>query len=232
MGAVASALRGTDIPLGIIPRGTANAFSVALGIPTSLKAACTNLLLGNTRRVDLALCNGRPMILLAGLGFEAGMVTMASRELKNVLGPMAYIFSGARQLVAQQPFDAKLLINGEATDVHASAITVANAAPATSVMAQGFGQVIPDDGQLEVIIASPRDWMGGFSVLSSLAKSAVLKNSTNNADIICVRTSELHVTLPTPQIIVIEGEIEETDHMTVSVIPAALKVVAPIRLNP
>ena len=89
MGAVASALRGTDIPLGIIPRGTANAFSVALGIPTSLKAACTNLLLGNTRRVDLALCNGRPMILLAGLGFEAGMVTMASRELKNVLGPMA-----------------------------------------------------------------------------------------------------------------------------------------------
>jgi diacylglycerol kinase family enzyme len=99
-------------------------------------------------------------------------------------------------------------------------------------MAQGFGQVIPDDGQLEVIIASPRDRMGGFSVLSSLAKSAVLKNSANNADIICVRTSELHVTLPTPQTIVIDGEIEETDHMTVSVIQAALKVVAPIRLNP
>lgn len=232
VGAVASALRGTDIPLGIIPRGTANAFSVALGIPTGLKAACTNLLLGNTRRVDVALCNDRPMILLAGLGFEAGMVTMASRELKNVLGPMAYIFSGARQLMAQQPFDAKLMINGETTEVHASAITVANAAPATSVMAQGFGQVIPDDGQLEVIIASPRDRMGGFSVLSSLAKSAVLKNSANNADIICVRTSELHVTLPTPQTIVIDGEIEETDQMTVSVIQAALKVVAPIRLNP
>ncbi|MGB1622587.1 MAG: hypothetical protein ACPHAS_07980, partial [Synechococcus sp.] len=58
------------------------------------KAACTNLLLGNLRRVDLALCNGKPMILLAGLGFEAGMVDKANRELKNVLGPMAYIFSG------------------------------------------------------------------------------------------------------------------------------------------
>ena len=106
VGAVASALQGSDIPLGIIPRGTANAFSVALGIPTGVKAACTNLLLGNLRRVDVAVCNDRPMILLAGLGFEAGMVDKASRELKNILGPMAYIFSGARQLVDQQPISS------------------------------------------------------------------------------------------------------------------------------
>ena len=232
VGAVASALRGTDIPLGIIPRGTANAFSVALGIPTSVRAACTNLILGNTRLVDVALCNDRPMILLAGLGFEAGMVNKASRELKNMLGPMAYIFSGARQLVEQQPFDAELTIDGEATEVHASAITVANAAPATSVMAQGFGQVIPDDGQLEVIIASPRGRMGGFSVLSSLAKSAVLKNSANNADILCLRTPKLSIKLPNSQTMVVDGEITETEHLEVSVIQGALTVVAPIRLTP
>jgi diacylglycerol kinase family enzyme len=69
-------------------------------------------------------------------------------------------------------------------------------------------------------------------VLSSLAKSAVLKNSANNADIFCVRTHQLSVTLPKPQTMVIDGEIEETDHMTVSVIPDALKVIAPIRLSP
>ena len=138
VGAVASALQNSNIPLGIIPRGTANAFSVALGIPTGLKAACTNLLLGNLRRVDVALCNNRPMILLAGLGFEAGMVDKASRELKNILGPMAYIFSGARQLVDQQPFHATMQIDGKEYRLDASAITMANAAPATSVMAQCF----------------------------------------------------------------------------------------------
>ena len=129
VGAVASALQGSTIPLGIIPRGTANAFSVALGIPTGVKAACTNLLLGNLRRVDVALCNKRPMILLAGLGFEAGMVDKANRELKNILGPMAYILSGARQLMDQQPFQATLQVDGEEYQVEASAITVANAAP-------------------------------------------------------------------------------------------------------
>jgi diacylglycerol kinase (ATP) len=36
VGAVAGELIGTGVPLGIVPRGTANAFSVALGIPTPL----------------------------------------------------------------------------------------------------------------------------------------------------------------------------------------------------
>ena len=82
------------------------------------------------------------MILLAGLGFEAGMVDKANRELKNILGPMAYILSGARQLVDQQPFQATLQVDGEEYQVEASAITVANAAPATSLTAQGFGEVL------------------------------------------------------------------------------------------
>ena len=102
------------------------------------------------------------MILLAGIGFEAGMVDKASRELKNILGPMAYIFSGARQFVDQLPFQATMQIDGEQVQIDASAITIANAAPATSVMAQGFGEVIPDDGLLEVIIASPKrpdEWL-------------------------------------------------------------------------
>lgn len=232
VGAVASALADSDIPLGIIPRGTANAFSVALGIPTGVKAACTNLLLGNTRLVDVAMCNDQPMILLSGLGFEAGMVNKASRELKNILGPMAYIFSGARQLVDQQPFKATLRIDGEEYHLDASAITVANAAPATSVMAQGFGQVIPDDGLLEVIVASPKDRISGFSVLSSLAWSAIVSNTSHHDNIACFRTRQIEVELEETQKLVVDGEILDADKMTVSVKPGALQVVAPIRLKP
>ena len=231
VGAVASALQGSDIPLGIIPRGTANAFSVALGIPTGVKAACTNLLLGNLRRVDVALCNDRPMILLAGLGFEAGMVDKASRELKNILGPMAYIFSGARQLVDQQPFQATMQIDGNEYQLDTSAITVANAAPATSVMAQGFGEVIPDDGLLEVIVATPKDRMAGFSVLSSLAWSAIKSSNANHSNIACFRTKQIEIKLNDVQKLVIDGEVLDAETVTVSVNPQALQVVAPIPLK-
>ena len=231
VGAVASALQGSDIPLGIIPRGTANAFSVALGIPTGVKAACTNLLLGNLRRVDVAVCNDRPMILLAGLGFEAGMVDKASRELKNILGPMAYIFSGARQLVDQHPFQATMQIDGNEYQLDTSAITVANAAPATSVMAQGFGEVIPDDGLLEVIVATPKDRMAGFSVLSSLAWSAIKSSNANHNNIACFRTKQIEIKLNDVQRLVIDGEVLDAETVTVSVNPQALQVVAPIPLK-
>ena len=232
VGAVASALQNSNMPLGIIPRGTANAFSVALGIPTGLKAACTNVRLGNLRRVDVALCNNRPMILLAGLGFEAGMVDKASRELKNILGPMAYIFSGARQLVDQQPFHATMEIDGKEYRLDASAITMANAAPATSLMAQGFGEVIPDDGLLEVIVASPKDRISGLSVLSSLAWSAIMSSSANhNNNIACFRTKELQIELDDVQKLVIDGEVLDAKTITLSVNPGALQVVAPIPLK-
>ena len=204
---------------------------MALGIPTGVKAACTNLLLGNLRRVDVALCNNQPMILLAGIGFEAGMVDKASRELKNILGPMAYIFSGARQFVDQLPFQATMLIDGEQVQIDASAITIANAAPATSVMAQGFGEVIPDDGLLEVIIASPKDRISGLSVLSSLAWSALKSSNANHNNLACFRTKQIQLELKEVQKLVIDGEILDAQTVTVTVNPQALQVVAPIPLK-
>ena len=230
VGAVASALQGSDNPLGIIPRGTANAFSVALGIPTGVKAACTNLLLGNIRRVDVAVCNDCPMILLAGLGFEAGMVDKASRELKNILGPMAYIFWCAAA-GGSTTFQATMRIDGNEYQLDASAITVANAAPATSVMAQGFGEVIPDDGFLEVIVATPKDRIAGFSVLSSLAWSALKSSNANHSNIACFRAKHLEISLNEIQKLVIDGEVLDAQTITVSVNPQALQVIAPIPLK-
>ncbi|MEM9804495.1 MAG: methylglyoxal synthase, partial [Cyanobacteria bacterium P01_D01_bin.56] len=150
--AIAGATMGTGIPLGVIPRGTANAFSVAMGIPTDLQQACEAIAAGNTRVVDAAYCNKIPMILLAGLGFEAEVVENANRELKNQLGALAYILSGAQQLFSQELFKVEIEIDGQTSEIESVAVTVANAAPPTSVMAQVFGEVIPDDGLLEVTI--------------------------------------------------------------------------------
>jgi len=68
----AEAVVGT-IPFGVISRGTANAFATALGVPTTIEAACQTILDGKTRVVDAAYC-GKPMVLLAGIGFEAETV--------------------------------------------------------------------------------------------------------------------------------------------------------------
>ncbi len=229
--AVAGTLIDTGIPLGVIPRGTANAFATALGLPTDLPGACDTILAGHTHVVDAARCNDTPMILLAGLGFEAGMVNRATRERKNVLGPLAYVLAGAEQLVSQAPFQARLDIDGRITELQAAAITIANVAPGTSVLAQGFGQVIPDDGLLEITIATPLTRLQGLNALASLVASAMVQSPTNRDDLLCLRAERITIRTDPPQTLVIDGEILEADPVTFTCLPRALTVFAPVPLR-
>ncbi|MDM7937468.1 MAG: diacylglycerol kinase family protein [Cyanobium sp. CZS 48M] len=226
--AVAGAVAGTGIPLGVIPRGTANAFASALGIPTDLVAACRTILAGHTHVVDAARCNDVPMILLAGVGFEAGMVDRATREFKTMLGPLAYVLAGAQQLISQQPFQARVEIDGTVTEMQAVAITVANVAPATSMLAQGFGQVIADDGLLEVTIASPSTRLKGLNALASLLASAVVQSPSTHPDLLCLRARHITITTDPPQRLVIDGEMLDADPVTFSCLPGALTVFTPL----
>jgi YegS/Rv2252/BmrU family lipid kinase len=226
--AVAGAVIGTGVPLGVIPRGTANAFSVALGIPTNLKGACDTILAGNTHVMDAARCNDLPMILLAGIGFEAGMVNRATRELKNAFGPLAYVLAGAQQFANQQPFHARLEIDGEQSEVEASAITVANVAPPTSVLAQGFGEVVPDDGLLEVTIATPPTRLQGLNALASLMASAVVRAPTVREDLLCLRARAISIDSDPPQPLVIDGEMLEANPVRIECLPKSLTLFAPL----
>ncbi|MGF1520422.1 MAG: YegS/Rv2252/BmrU family lipid kinase [Nodosilinea sp.] len=227
--AVAGATMNTGIPLGVIPRGTANAFSVGLGIPTNLRGACETILAGNTHIVDAARCNDIPMILLAGVGFEAGMVDGASRQLKNELGNLAYVLSGVRQIASAEPFEATLEIDGEVSTVTTNAITVANVAPPTSVLAQGLGEVIPDDGLLEVTISTSTTRLQGINAMASLMAAAAWGNPTQRDDITCLRTNRIKITTDPPQKLVIDGEILEANPMEFECLPQALTVFAPLK---
>ncbi|MEM9947908.1 MAG: YegS/Rv2252/BmrU family lipid kinase, partial [Cyanobacteria bacterium P01_D01_bin.36] len=236
--AVAEAVMQTDIPLGVIPRGTANAFSVALGIPTNLRAACETILAGTTRQVDVATCNGMPMVLLGGIGFEAETVERANREMKNRFGVLAYVVAGMQQIADQEAFEAELEIEGEINKFECSAITVANAAPPTSVMAQGFGEVITDDGLLDITIglsSLEAEGIGarlqGVGAIAELFTAALVKRPTQNEDILSLRVPKIKVTTTPPQKVVVDGEIIGTTPVEFVCINKGLTILAPIQQN-
>lgn len=236
--AVAEAMIQTNMPLGIIPRGTANAFSVALGIPTDLRGACENILTGTTIQVDAATCNGTPMVLLAGIGFEAETVERANREMKNRFGVLAYIVAGMQQFADQEAFEAELEIDGQVSQFECNAITIANAAPPTSVMAQGFGGVISDDGLLDVTIGlSQLEAQGfgarlqGMGAMADLLRAALVKQPTQNENILSLRVPSLKVTTNPPQKVVVDGEITGTTPVVFDCIQRGLTVIAPIAMS-
>ncbi|MGF1493148.1 MAG: methylglyoxal synthase [Microcoleaceae cyanobacterium] len=236
--AVASAVVGTGIPLGIIPRGTANAFAAALGIPTNVtpvRSSCNVILNGNKRVVDMARCNGQPMTLLAGIGYEAETVERANRELKDQWGPLAYFIAGWQQMGQQKVFDTEIEIEGKIYEFKSVAITVANAAPPTSVLAQGKGQVIFDDGLVDVTIAvisedrqasiTPR--LRAVADMINMLGAALIKVDPQLPDVYHFRTSRLRIKTDPHQKVSLDGEIVGTTPIEIESIPQQLIVFVP-----
>lgn len=225
--AVAEALIGTDITLGAIARGTANAFANALGIPDTIEAACKTILAGSTQKVDAGMCNGKPMILLAGIGFEAETVEDADREAKDRFGMLAYVLSGLKQLRNLTEFEVELETPDKIVTVDASAITIANAAPPTSVLAQGTAGVIFDDGLLDITILAPKTAPGAIATSVQLLKSAASEETVEREGVGYLRTQWVRVTTNPPQKVVLDGEIIGKTPIEVKCIPKGLTVFAP-----
>jgi diacylglycerol kinase (ATP) len=235
--AVAGVLVGTGIPLGLIPRGTANAFCSALGIPTTItpiRSACQIIIEGKTRYVDTALCNGTPMILLAGVGYEAETIERATRELKDQWGALAYIIAGWQQLGEQQLFETEIEIEGTTYSFEAGAITIANAAPPTSVLAQGAGEVVFDDGLLDITIVTSNQEsrplvarMRALTGMISLLGAALVKTTPNSPDFYHFRSQRLTLKTNPPQKVVIDGEVTNITDVEIECIPNSLSVIAP-----
>ena len=225
--AVAEALIETDLILGTIARGTANAFANALGIPDTIEAACETILAGTTKKVDTAMCNDKPMILLAGIGFEAETVEDANREAKDRLGILAYVLSGFKQLQEFVQFTAEIETEDKVITVKASAVTVANAAPPSSVLAHGTAGVIYDDGLLDITILAPQTKAGAIATSIQLLQSAGNNEAVERDGVGYLRSKWVKITTDPSQKVVVDGELIGKTPIEVRCIPRSLTIFAP-----
>jgi YegS/Rv2252/BmrU family lipid kinase len=228
LSATAAALVGTSIPLGVISRGTANAFAAALDLPDTIPAACEIILGGATRVVDAALCNGLPMVLLAGIGFEAETVERADRQAKKRFGILAYLMAGLQELRELDSFKVEIETEDKVITVTASAVTVANAAPPTSILAQGPAGVIFDDGLLDITIVAPTSRAGAIAASYHLLQTALNENAAaERNDIGYLRTRRVIVRTDPPQKVALDGEIIGNTPIDVECVPGGLTIFVP-----
>lgn len=224
----AKALGETTIPLGVIPRGTANAFASALGIPDTLDEACETILSGKTRRIDIGKCNGRLMTLLAGIGFEAETIEHASRDAKQRWGALAYLVSGIQQLRELELFEAEIETDDKIIKVSAGALTVANAAPPTSILAQGPAGILYDDGLLDITIISSNSWASAIAASYHLLQTGLRGDAAKRDDIGYLRAKRVKITTEPPQKIVLDGEMIGNTPLEVECVPGGLTVIVPM----
>ncbi len=94
---VVNGVAGTGLALGIIPIGTANVVADEIGLSKNPRDVAQVLASGPLRPIRVGRANGRRFVMMAGVGFDANVVSRVSLKLKKLVGPLAYIWCAAMQ---------------------------------------------------------------------------------------------------------------------------------------
>lgn len=173
--AVADALAGTGVELGILPLGTANLFAHNLGLRTRLlRLALQRALTPGATPVDVAWASWRPTtghvvdaptperayLVMAGVGHDAATVLATDERAKDRMGWLAYLAAGLSRLRAH-PINMRISADMmPARRIRTWTLIVANC----GLIPAGVRVVAaasPYDGlldTLEVPLHSPRQW--------------------------------------------------------------------------
>lgn len=170
--AIAEALRGSGVPMAVVPQGTGNLLARNLGMPLGdLDTAVRAAFQGKNRPIDLGVVtivredgneNEHVFLVLAGMGLDARAISATRSTLKKRLGWLAYVDAGVRTMIKDSP----LRIRYSVDDTPERALTVYTVMVGNCGLMPGGVLLIPDaeldDGLLDVIALRP---LGAFSWL-------------------------------------------------------------------
>lgn len=166
---VIDAVAGAPVTLAVLPAGTANLFATNLDIPKDLQEAVRIGFEGTRRQLDVGWLNGEHFAVMAGTGLDALMIRDADAGLKDTVGRLAYVWTGAKN-VKQEPVKMRVEVDGQKWfkgDV--SCLLVGNVGHVIGGIS-AFPDARPDDGRLNIGVVTAS---GALDWLRTLSRSAI-----------------------------------------------------------
>jgi YegS/Rv2252/BmrU family lipid kinase len=128
---VVNGLACSQVPLAVLPAGTANVLAKELALPWNLPRAAKRIINAPLRRIALGLAipeksSGEPryFLSLAGAGADGALVAAVRPEIKVKAGILAYWQEGLRQLSKYDFPMFRTSMAGNAIDIDASLVVV------------------------------------------------------------------------------------------------------------
>jgi diacylglycerol kinase family enzyme len=234
---VASALVGTETPLGILAAGTGNLLARNLDLPVALDLAVAVALTGRNRRIDVGelvvgtapteedpdpadQAGPTPFLVMSGLGMDAAIMAGTNENLKKKVGWPAYLVSGFKHLVSPE-FRISVKVDDELEfRRRARMVVVGNVGRLLGGLVL-MPNARVDDAQLDAVIASPRGVVGWVPVATRVMTRSRKGHSTLDHKV----CKEIRVRTDRPVPVQIDGDVVgEATEISATVRPAALTV--------
>lgn len=231
--AVAAALRGVDVRIGIIPMGSGNGLAFAAGIPHDPARALDIIMAGRSSWIDAFLINGRFSCMLCGIGFDGGVAHQFALERKRGLWTYVRVtlthFFRARsypftielpagETRASFSFDAFFIdiANGNQFGNH---FTIAPRADLHDGLLDIV--IVKATNRLRLLISTARQVLGGYRITAAPANAGREK-------VLYFQTPELIIANPGRAPLHIDGDpAPSAEIFRVQVVPSAIRLIQP-----
>lgn len=87
-----------DIPIAVLPVGTANDFAKFIGIPLNVEKACEQIINSEPVALDIGKINDKYFLNVASTGLFTDVSQKTDVNLKNTIGKLAYYVKGIEQI--------------------------------------------------------------------------------------------------------------------------------------
>jgi len=219
---IINGIAGQTVRLALVPAGTGNDLARTLSIPAQPADALSLLASGRTRRLDLGRVNGVYFVNVAGVGFDAEVVSDVNNRRRLVGGSAAYILSVLRMLLRYRPVAADITVDGVTHPAKIYIAAVANG--------QYYGggmriapQAVPDDGSFEICVVRELSKFGFLQAFPSVFKG----EHSRHPAVSFFRGSEVQISSRTPLCVQADGEVVGRTPVTFTLLPQALTILVP-----
>jgi YegS/Rv2252/BmrU family lipid kinase len=230
VGAVADALIGKDVVMGVLPLGTSNDFARSMEIPIGIDAAVRLLSRGPIRRVDAGKLShdGQParhFVHAAATGLNVAFARFATRaDLRERLGRLTYAVAAALALRERPVFECEIKDGEHTQQLRLIHLSVVNAPVFGGFLDLRVPDAAPDDRTLHVIMIE-------HLPIRRLIRSALypaLGVHRRIRGFQLLATSRISVRPSKPMDVTLDGEVSGKIPGTFEVVPSALQVIAPL----
>ena len=192
-----------DIPVGILPFGTANDFAKALNLSQDINEAIENIIKSTPKKIDIGKINEKYFINVASAGMFTDVSQKINSEFKNYMGKVSYYITGIEQALNLKKYNIKVTSDEMVYEGDMYLMLIFNGKTAGNINLAY--KALLDDGYLDVIIFKAMPIPKSIPILIKVLKSQHLENLDEN-DILYFRTKKLTVDCKEDLISDIDGE--------------------------